>query len=279
MQSQPIIPVNVMHLLPVLDSRLMELLRSLTPHEWQMQTVAKLWKVKDVAAHLLDINMRVISSTDGFTGEAPPAINSTRDLVDYLNTLNADWVNAMKRVSPQMLILLHEITGPMFCEIYASADMMAKAPFAVDWAGESESKNWMHIAREYTEKFLHQQQIRDAVNKPGLMTPELFYPFIDIFMMALPHTYRDVNADDGTAIQITVTGDIGGTWHLTRFNGKWVLGKNAVQNAAAAITIDPDTAWKLFSKSLRSEQVMDKINITGNQKLGETALGMISVMA
>jgi len=37
---------------------------------------------------------------------------------------------------------------------------------AVDWAEEMESKNWMAIAREYTEKWLHQQQIRDAIQQP-----------------------------------------------------------------------------------------------------------------
>jgi len=127
----------------------------------------------------------------------------------------------MKRVSPEVLIMLHEATGPLFCEHYASLDLMDTAIYAVDWAGESESRNWMHIAREYTEKFLHQQQIRDAVNKPGLMTRELFCPFIDIFMMGLPHTYRDVAADNGKSICVTITGDIGGSWYLIRDANKW----------------------------------------------------------
>jgi len=279
MQNHDFIPINIVHLLPVLDAKLIDLLKSLSPDEWQAQTVARLWKVKDVAAHLLDINMRVISSNDGFKGETPPVINTTQDLVNYLNQLNADWVKAMKRVSPELLIMLHELTGPLYCKIYAAADPMATAMYAVDWAGESESKNWMHIAREYTEKFLHQQQIRDAVNKPGLMTRELFYPFIDTLMMALPHTYRNAVAADGTTIQLSVTGDIGGSWNLGRLAGRWVLGKGEVLNPTASVTIDPDSAWKLFSKSLRPEHVMDQVTISGNQKLGETALHMISFMA
>ncbi len=279
MPDQPVIPINVVHLLPVLDVKLIELLKSLTPAEWEMPTVCKLWNVKDVVAHLLDTNVRVISANETFKADPPPQINSYQDLVDFLNQLNADWVKAMRRISPGLLITLHELTGPQYCQAYAALDLMGKARFAVSWAGERESKNWMHIAREYTEKFLHQQQIRDAVNKPGLMTHELFYPFIDTFMMALPYTYRDVKADDGVAIVVTVTGDIGGTWCLIRQAGKWVLGKDAAPEPTATITIDPDTAWKLFSKSLRPEQIMDKIRITGDHKLGETALSMVSVMA
>lgn len=279
MPGQPVIPVNVVHLLPLLDVKLIELLKSLTPAEWEMPTVAKLWNVKDVAAHLLDTNVRVISAGETFKDDPPPQIDSYQDLVDFLNQLNGDWVKAMRRVSPGLLIMLHELTGPQYCQTYAALDPMGKARFAVSWVGESESKNWMHIAREYTEKFLHQQQIRDAVNKPGLLTRELFYPFIDTFMMALPYTYRDVEVDDGVAIVVTVTGDTGGSWYLIREADKWVLSKDKVELPTVIITIDPDTAWKLFSKSLRPEQIMDKIRITGDRKLREVALNMVSVMA
>ena len=277
--SQQNIPIEVVHLLPVLDKKLIELLKSLSADEWQKQTVAKLWKVKDVAAHLLDGNIRILSMLrDNYFGEQSN-IKSYQDLVDFLNGLNADWVKAMKRVSPAMLILLHESTGELYCDYYASLDPFGKSGFAVDWAGEAESKNWMHIAREYTEKWLHQQQIRDAVSKPGLMTREFYYPFIDIFMLALPHTYRDVKAENGTNIKLTITTEIGGSWFLKRIDGNWKVDKSSAENPSTEISVDPDIAWKLFSKSLRPRDVRGKIDITGNQQLGEVALTMVSVMA
>lgn len=279
MTAKPTIPIDAVHLLPVLDSKLIELLKSLTAEEWHLPTIAKLWTVKDVAAHLLDTNIRILSVyRDGHFGEKAD-IHSTAELIRFLNKLNADWVQAMKRVSPQLLILLHEITGPLYCNLYQSLQPFDKSIFAVDWAGEQESKNWMHIARDYTEKWLHQQQIRDAVNKPALMTKELFYPFIDIFMLALPHTYRTITAENGTVVKLTVTTPVGGSWYLTRAAGVWTLTKESKQIPATEISIDPDTAWKLFSKSLRPSAVKDKITITGNLQLGETALNMVSVMA
>ncbi|HPM29262.1 MAG TPA: maleylpyruvate isomerase N-terminal domain-containing protein [Chryseolinea sp.] len=279
MKSFDTIPIDVVHLLPEIDKKLIGLLKSLTPDEWQKQTVAKLWKVKDVVAHLLDGNIRILSMLrDGYSGEKPN-IQSYQDLLDYLNALNADWVKSMKRVSPAMLILLHETTGKLYCDYYASLNPFDTAAFSVAWAGESESKNWMHIAREYTEKFLHQQQIRDAVGKPGIITKEFFFPFIDIFMMALPFTYRDVEADEGTIIKVTVTSEMGGSWFLIRKSKKWNLLKESNKTITSEIEIDPDTAWKLFSKSIRPEHIRDKVVITGNEKLGEVALNMISVMA
>ncbi|QHS56958.1 hypothetical protein GWR56_15930 [Mucilaginibacter sp. 14171R-50] len=277
--TKPPVPIDVVNLLPVLDKKLIELLMSLTPEEWEKQTIAKLWVVKDVVAHLLDTNIRILSILrDGFYGEQPD-IKSRQDLLDFLNGLNADWVKAMKRVSPQMLIVLHEITGPLFCDYFKSVDPWGRSAFAVEWAGEMESRNWMEIAREYTEKWLHQQQIRDAVNKPGLMTPELYYPFIDIFMLALPHTYRNVLAENGTVVKTTITTDIGGAWFLVRADNGWTLSKENGVQPDTEIIIDPDTAWKLFSKSLRPDQIKDKVIITGDQELGQTVLNMVSVMA
>lgn len=279
MSDRSNIPIDVVHLLPLLDEKLIPLLKSLTPEEWQKQTIAKLWTVKDVAAHLLDGNIRILSMLrDAYHGESPD-IHSYQDLLDYLNGLNADWVKAMKRVSPTMLRLLHEATGKAYCDYYASLDPFGKAGFAVDWAGEKESKNWMHIAREYTEKWLHQQQIRDAVNQPGLMTKEFFYPFINIFMQALPYTFREVPANEQTHIQIVVTGEIGGNWWLSGKENKWVLDKSNATAPSTVVSIDPDIAWRLFSKSVRPAQVMDSILITGDRQLGEKVLSMVSVMA
>ena len=98
-------------------------------------------------------------------------------------------------------------------------------------------------------------------------------------MLALPHTFRETDAENGTIVKVTVVSDIGGSWFLTRNNDKWILSKNYLETTTTEIIIDPDTAWKLFSKSLRPEQVKDKIKIIGEQKLAETVLTMVSVMA
>ena len=137
----------------------------------------------------------------------------------------------------------------------------------------------MHVAREYTEKFLHQQQIRDAVNKPGIMTPRYYPLFLDICMQALPYTYRNVQASKGSTVQLEITGEAGGSWWLTRGNEHWTLSKEAVDPVTVAISLAPGDAWKLFSKSVRPHQLREKISMTGDHKLGETALSMVSFMA
>jgi hypothetical protein len=54
-------PIYTAHLLSVVEARLLELLRSLTAMDWELQTVAPAWNVKDVVAHLLDTQLRKLS--------------------------------------------------------------------------------------------------------------------------------------------------------------------------------------------------------------------------
>ncbi|WP_091156867.1 maleylpyruvate isomerase N-terminal domain-containing protein [Mucilaginibacter pineti] len=277
----PDTPIPVKHLFKPLDDLLINLLESLSPEEWNKHTVAKAWTVKDVASHLLDGNIRTLSiQRDNFFGEKSPVSNSYMDMVGWLNGLNADWIKASKRISPDVLILLHKATRDLVTTYYQSLDLNAPAIFPVDWAGETESLNWMHLAREYTEKWHHQQQIREATGRDGIMTREFFYPFIDSFFRALPHTFRKVGAPLGTIIKINVTTQLGGNWYLQKQASNWQLQKDEPTGVpAATVSISPQTSWKLFSKSIRPEGVRGSVELTGDTRLAEHVLQMVSVMA
>ncbi|MEM9363437.1 MAG: maleylpyruvate isomerase N-terminal domain-containing protein [Bacteroidota bacterium] len=274
------IPIDTRLLFRPLQERLIELLKSLSDDEWQKQTVAKKWKVKDVASHILDTQLRVLSmQKDGYFGEQPPEIQGYADLVGWLNKLNGDWVNATKRLSPNTLVLLLEAIGDLVSEYYTSLNPWDEAIFSVVWAGESQSYNWMHLAREYTEYWHHQQQIRDAVGKQGIMSRKFFYPVIDAFFQALPHTFDDVDAAEGTVIETKVTSEAGGTWYLVRESDNWKLSTSPKSEPTSFVCIPIELSWVLFSKSIRPNEIMDKIEIKGDKDLANRVLEMVSVMA
>lgn len=272
--------IETLALFPILDELLIDLLTHLSPEEWNKQTVAKLWKVKDVASHLLDGNLRGLSiSRDRYFGEKADHIKSYADLVGFLNELNLSWTSATKRLSPAVLTWLLKLTGESYSAHLKTLVPTEDAVFSVAWAGQETSANWFHIAREYTEKFLHQQQIRDAVGKPGLLTKALFYPFIDTLMYAFAPTFKAIAAEEGTVVSILITTEIGGQWNIIKTDGDWILNKEPYLISTASVSIDPDTAWKLFSKSWKPEQVVDMVEIAGNRALAEQVLKMVAVMA
>ena len=166
----PLKPILTAQLFPKLDGMLIELLRSLAPEDWDKQTVSPEWKVKDVAAHLLDTPLRGVSiGRSGYLSESPK-IGSAAELAAFINRLNQEGVTVYRRLSPAVLIALMEVATQLLAELHASRDPYAMAPYGVSWAGEEKSANWFDTAREFTERWHHQQQIRLAVNKPGIMT-------------------------------------------------------------------------------------------------------------
>ena len=273
-------PIYLTELFPKLDLRLIDLLNDLSTEDWRRPTVCPLWNVKDIAAHLLDTNFRRISALrDNYSGEKMEGVNSYRGLVDFLNRLNADWVKAARRLSPRILIDLHEQTGRQVYQLFSSLDPDAPALYPVAWAGEGESANWFDIAREYTEKWHHQQQIRMAVGRPGIMDRELYFPVLDTFMRALPFTYQNVNAEEGALIKFRIMGEAGGEWYLLRRAGRWQLLCEATGDCISEVTIDQNIAWRLFTKGIDREEARPRIIIQGRMELGSEILGMLAVMA
>jgi hypothetical protein len=272
--------IDTIHLFPLLDQKLIELLKSLNPDDWNQPTVARLWTVKDVASHLLDGNLRTISMLrDGYSAPPDREIHSYADLVAFLNQLNADFVKASKRMSPALITELLEITGKQYSELLAAQDLDVDAIFAVSWAGEEVSKNWFHIAREFTEKWHHQQQIRDAVGKPGIITQELFYPFVETLLCGLPYTYRNTDAEIGTCIQISITLEGQMDWYLIKREDGWDIVKDFAGIQDATVILPADTAWKAFTKALSPAEAKESAILTGNQQLAEVSLNLIAVMA
>lgn len=271
-------PILTAHLFPRIEGLLLDLLRGLSADDWEKPTVSPRWKVKDVAAHLLDTQLRKLSlARDGHMGE-PVEIRSSADLVALINRLNQEGVAFFRRLSPPVLISLMEVASRESAAYHQALDPYAPAKFSVSWAGEETSLNWFDTAREFTERWHHQQQIRLAVAQSGIMTPELYYPVLDCFMRALPHSYRDVPAAPGTLLEFVIAGDCGGTWYLYREESAWRLVDRAVASPASRITIPQEIAWRIFTKGINRAAAAAQVQVGGNDRLGSHVLGTIAIV-
>ncbi|MFN3665056.1 MAG: maleylpyruvate isomerase N-terminal domain-containing protein [Sediminibacterium sp.] len=271
-------PILIADRIPALDQKLVELLENLSPEDWKKQTIVPKWKVEDVVLHLLDGNIRILSiQRDGYFGDPPGSINSYDDLLAYLNQLNADWIRAAKRMSPKLVIELLKQTNKEIVDYLTTIDLFAPALFSVAWAGEETSANWFHWAREYTEKWHHQQQIRLALGKEKeLYKREWYHPHLETSMRALPHHYRNFPGKKDEVLSFEITGEAGGIWHLYHDGNKWIQAEN-LPITENLITIEGEIAWRLFTKGIKKEETI--IKIQGNKLAGEYLLSMLAVMA
>ncbi len=252
-------PRPVLPLEPIrrVDHELVRLLRALDPEDWA-RPASTSWTVRDVAAHLLDGNLRRLSlDRDCFTPELePPKSGGFGGLLDYLNRLNAEWIRAAKRLSPRLIVELLEVTNPWVLEHFRSLDPEARAAFAVAWAGQERSPAWLDVAREYTEKWHHQHQIRGAVGAPELDDPALLEPLLGTLVWALPPVYEDVEVGEGTVVLLRAIGPLRLGWALRRDEDGWSLHELEEKLdvptefvAAAELRLDARRLWRLLMRA------------------------------
>ena len=272
--------IDVLPLLSPLHSKLMELYGALTPEQWNAPTVCVGWTVKDIASHLLDTDLRKLSAgRDGYRLTPERDFSEYQSLVDYLNHLNESWVHATRRLSQAVLVELQALSGPEVVAYWHELDMNGLAPFPVGWAGEGSSQNWFDCAREYTERWHHQQQIRDSVGAEPLTQKEWLSPILATFVRALPVAYRQAQAEQGTRVVFEFTADAASEWTLHREKERWVLYEGRGEGAHTVVRTDADTAWRIFTKGMTQRDAAAKTHVEGRRELGEPFLRALAVMA
>src|SRR2546430_105636 len=147
-------PIEVRDLFPSDRNALIELLRGLDRDEWSRPTICAGWDVRDVALHILGGDLSNISRRrDGadVTTWAPGEDPGT-----FLARLNQRWVAAARHLSPRLIV---ELLGNSGAPLFAFFDSLDPAVLGerVSWAGPGPAPVWLDLAREYMERWIHQQ--------------------------------------------------------------------------------------------------------------------------
>jgi uncharacterized protein (TIGR03083 family) len=275
--------------LPVIDTRsffrpvssaLVTVLRGLQPADWERGTLAGTWTVRDVTAHLVDVTFRRVSfQRDRLVPPPPPfPIQSERDFVRFINTLNREWVSVTRRFSPQVLAELFELASGDLATFVEAQPLDALSLFGVSWAGEQSSEGWFDIGREFTELWHHQMQIRLAVGAPPLDDLRYLRAILDVSMRALPHAYRDVAAKNGTTLVVEADGRSGGVWTIRRDAESWTLWSGRPDRSDAEVRLSDDAAWRLLYNALPEAAASGAIAIHGDASLAAPLLRARSIV-
>ncbi|HEV3050850.1 MAG TPA: maleylpyruvate isomerase N-terminal domain-containing protein [Longimicrobium sp.] len=276
---EPLTVIHTAELFPGLHAELISLLRGLDEGDWSRPTVAGAWRVRDVAAHLLDGDLRKLSAgRDGLRLPPDGPVASFGDIVGLINRANANGVAYAQRLSPRVITDLLEVTGRWVADYVAALPPHGEALHSVAWAGELRSENWMDTGREYTERWHHQAQIRDAVGAPGLLQRRWLHPLLDLSVRAFPRAYEGVDAAPGTAVVFQVDAEGENAWSVVRDASGWQVLRGAADDAATQVRTDAETAWRILYHALPPDAARARVSITGDAALAEPMLRARSVM-
>lgn len=253
---------------------LIDLLRDVQPDEWQRPTACAPWLVRDVVAHLLGNDLsRLARTRDGHTGNSP---RPGEPLPAFIHRFNQEWVSAASRVSPAVLVDLFDTTSPQVLRMWRDLDLDALGG-PVSWAGPDPAPLWLDCARDFTEYWVHQQQIRDATDRPDTGGPTVVHMVLDTFLRALPHTLAHREDVEGTVLTVEVDGPGGGIWSWQRSGHHWRWTSDGPA-AATTLTTDPDTLWRLCVCGIEPHNARHRVTVRGNTELADAALQIVSII-
>jgi mycothiol maleylpyruvate isomerase-like protein len=236
--------------LPVVDvrgpltaqrGRLLSLLTSLSDAQWAAPTAAPRWRVKDIALHLLDVDLSFLTRfRDDDQSSSIPAPSGHEELVRGLDRRHQQWIDGTRVLSPELIIGLLGWAGEQFDAYLGTIELTR--PSSVYWAGQAPL--WFDLAREFTERWVHYRQIREAARSAEQEDDEFLPLVLRTFIWGFPHQYG-APAVPGTTVLVEIPGT--GAWTLTRTAGGWGLDEGRAAGPAASLRMSGEAAWRLLT--------------------------------
>jgi hypothetical protein len=148
----------------------------------------------------------------------------------------------------------------------------------VSWAGPEPAPVWFDLAREFTERWHHQQQIRDATGQPPLYDRYFLAPVLDTFVRALPHAFLNTRASKGTVVRFAISGEAGGVWDVYKSEGAWILFADSPAEPVTSVILPQDVAWRLFTKGIDRGEARRLAAIEGNADLADPIFATTAII-
>lgn len=229
---------DVRSLLTAGRADLVALLDALDDAEWVAPTEAGHWRVGDVARHLLDDDLGLLSrQRDGDRSGLIPVDGPHEAFVAALDAKNERWVVGAAGLSRQVVTDLLRWSGAEVDRHLATVDL--GAPSQVSWAGGA-APRWLDVAREMTERWVHGRHITDAVGRtPPDGADPVRAEVLRTFVWAVPAQLGPAAA--GTTVGVAL-GDQ--WWTVRRDAAGWDLAEGRPAAPTATLALDAETAWR-----------------------------------
>lgn len=243
-------PTDVRPLLIRDRTDLLGLLRTLSPQQWNAPSDAPGWSVKGLALHLLDDDLGLLSRQRDRDHSNLLAMDDHETFVAALATKNERWIDGAGGLSTRVITELLAWSGAQLDEHYANVDLLGKG--FVSWASDAPVPMWLDMARELTERWVHQMQMREAVGRVDDYAGCYLPTVLRTFVWALPHQFR-VRAPAATTVEVDLSS--GGIWHLVSDGAsRWSLHEKTSTNPDARARFSDNAGWRWLTGALASRE-------------------------
>ncbi len=248
---------------------LSELLGELSDDQWSLPSPLPGWSVQDNVAH-------IVGTEAMLAGEAGPSIEIDRDVSRHvrndIGAFNEQWVESLRPVAPnEVLSRFREITGARLEALEAmSVDEWNAESFTP--AGKDTYGRFMQI--RVFDCWLHEQDIRDAVGRPGHESGLAVDVVLDEMATALGFVVgKKAGATAGQSVTFALTDGGAVVRRLHVEVGERAAVVSALSGpATVTLTMPIGVMTRRCAGRVGSDELLDQIAIDGELELASRIL-------
>lgn len=250
-----------------------ELCSSLGADDWDRVTDCPGWSVKDQLSHLAGNEARLLGRA-GPTGEPPP-LDYIRNPLGASNELQVDQRRPLppEDVLEEWRELTQERLRKMRAWTAEEWDESAWAP-----AGEPRRRDVMPL--RIFDAWVHEQDMRRAVGRPGHVSGAVARHAFDIFVAGMPYVVaKKAQAPEGSIVVFDVAGGPARTFAVT-VTGGWGSLSDPPQEPTVRLSMDFETFTCLAAGRWTGERARDeeRVEVAGDETLARAILDTMDVV-
>jgi uncharacterized protein (TIGR03083 family) len=246
-----------------------DLLGGLTDDQWLLPSPLPGWSVQDNVAH-------IVGTEAMLSGEPGPAIEIDRDVNEHvrndIGAFNEQWVEALRAVPPhEVLSRFRELTGARLAALeQMSLDEWNAESFTP--AGKDTYGRFMQI--RVFDCWLHEQDIRDAVGRPGHETGLAVEVVLDEMVTALGFVVgKKAGAAPGESVTFALTDGGAVVRELHVEVGERAAVVPALSGAPTVVLTMPiGVMTRRCAGRVAPDELLDQITIDGDLELASKIL-------
>ena len=253
-----------------------ELCDGLTEAEWKTPTDCPGWSVQDQVSHLAGSETGILGDPDPDHTPSEEALAHTRSEQGQRNEIVVDfrrpWAGA------QVLSDFRAKTARRveFLRSRSDDDFAAEMQTPVGQAPMSE-----FISIRIMDAWVHEQDIRRAVNRPGHYDSPAAAHALNRIIRAMPFVAaRRAQAPDGATVVMDISGPAGRLISIGVEGGRGRELDSAPDSSTVRISLDAETFGCLGCGRWNPDEVLQsgKVSIEGDKALGESIVRQMNIM-
>ena len=253
---------------------LSDLCAPFTEREWNMPTACPGWSVQDQISHMLGSEERLLGRP--MPEHTPRDTSYVKNDIGQRNEIVVDWRRSWS--GAQVLEAFRQVTHERLGILRAMRDEDFAAQTQTP-IGPGTVSDLLQI--RILDAWVHEQDIRRAVEQPGHMQGTVVEHAVGRIAMALPFVIgRKVKPADDTTVIFEITGAAGRTVAVTMQGGRAKVLDSVPASSQVRLSMDVDTFMGLGCGRFSPAEVLSsgKVQISGDTALGTTIVEQMNIM-